>query len=95
MFVNSIEVWPAQVTAVSNLLTEFVAVAASKVSVFVPATRGADTVIAPLVSPEITTDDIFFLYRTTQRAPLGIVTVMPLFTVIGPTEWALLDAEML
>jgi len=50
---------------------------------------GADTVIAPLVSPEITTDDIYFLYRTTQRAPLGMVTVMPLLTVIGPVDIAL------
>jgi hypothetical protein len=39
----------------------------------------------------------FFLFdhKTTHLAPLGMVTVMPLFTVIGPTEWALLDADML
>ena len=64
-------------------------VAAGKVSVFVPATAGAASVTAPLVSPEITTDDIYFLYRTTQRAPEGTVTVMPLLTVIGPTDIAL------
>jgi len=49
-------------------------VVAGKVSVVVPATAGADIVTAPLVSPEITTDDIYFLYRTTQRLPLDTVT---------------------
>ena len=72
---KSIEVPDVDATAVANVLTELVAVAASKVSVFVPATAGADTVIAPLVSPEIITDDIFFLYKTTQREPEGTVTV--------------------
>lgn len=69
-------------TAVLNVLTELVAVAASSVSVFVPATAGADTVIAPLVSPEIITEDIFFLYKTTQREPEGTVTVT--VVVIAP-----------
>ncbi len=47
--------------------------------------------IAPLVSPEITTDDIYFLYRTTQRAPLGMVTVTLLLMVIGPVDMAFVD----
>ena len=70
-----------------------VPVVAGKVSVVVPATAGAASVIAPLVSPEIITDDIFFLFdqSTTHLAPLGMVTVMPLFTVIGPTLCALVD----
>jgi len=33
-----------------------VAVVAGKVNVLVPATAGADSVIAPLVSPEMTTE---------------------------------------
>ena len=78
-----------EATDVDNVLTELVAVAASKVNVFDPATAGADTVTAPLVSPEMTTDDIFFLYRTTQRAPVGIVTATPLASVIGPVDIAL------
>lgn len=77
-------------TAVDKTLTELVAVAASKVSVLVPDTAGADTVIAPLVSPEITTDDIYFLYKTTQRAPEGRVIVTDELRVIGPTDIALL-----
>ena len=59
-----------------------VPVVAGKVSVVVPATAGAATVIAPLVSPEITTDDIYFLYKTTQREPEGTVTVT--VVVIAP-----------
>jgi hypothetical protein len=86
---NVILVPDVDATAVPNVLTELVAVAASNVKVLVPATRGADTVIAPLVSPEIITDDIYSLYRTTQRAPLGMVTMMPLLTVMGPVDMAL------
>jgi hypothetical protein len=37
-----------------------VPVAAGNVAVFVPDTAGAANVILPLVSPEITTEDIFF-----------------------------------
>ena len=70
--------------------TKTVPVTAGSVAVFVPDTAGAATVIAPLVSPDITTDDIYFLYRTTQRAPLGMVTVTLLFMVIGPVDMALL-----
>ena len=43
-------------TAVANVLTELVAVAASKVSVFDPATAGAATVTVPLVSPDMTSE---------------------------------------
>jgi hypothetical protein len=49
-------------------------VAAGNVNVFDPATAGAASVTCPLVSPDITTDDIYFLYRTTQRLPLDTVT---------------------
>jgi hypothetical protein len=45
------------------------------VIVLVPATAGAASVTCPLVSPDITIDDIYFLYRTTQREPVGTVTV--------------------
>jgi hypothetical protein len=53
-----------------------VPVVAGIVIVVVPATAGAASVIAPLVSPEIITDDIFFLFdqSTTQRLPLETVT---------------------
>ena len=66
---------------------------AGMVIVVVPATAGAATVTAPLVSPEMTTDDIFFLFdqSTTHLAPLGMVTVMPLLMVMGPTLCALLE----
>ena len=47
---------------------------AGKVSVFDPATVGAARVTCPDVSPEITTDDMIFLYKTTQREPDGTVT---------------------
>jgi hypothetical protein len=57
--------------------------------VFDPATAGAATVTVPLVSPEIITEDIDFLYKTTQRAPEGTVTDTPLATVIGPVDMAL------
>ena len=87
--VKSIEVPDVEATAVPNVLTELVAVAACKVSVFDPATAGAATVIVPLVSPDMTTDDINFLYKTTQRAPEGTVTDTPLATVIGPVDMAL------
>ena len=50
-------------------------VAAGNVTVFDPATAGAASVTCPLVSPDITIDDIYFLYRTTQREPVGTVTV--------------------
>jgi hypothetical protein len=44
-----------------------VSVTAGSVSVLVPATAGADMVIAPDVSPDTTIDDIFIPYKTTQR----------------------------
>lgn len=59
------------------------------VNVVVLATVGADSVIVPLVSPEMTTELIYFLYKTTQREPEGKVTVIPAFTVIGPVLMAL------
>ena len=59
--VKSIEVPDVDATAVPKTLTELVAVAASKVSVFVPATAGAASVTAPLVSPDITSELILFL----------------------------------
>jgi hypothetical protein len=86
--VKSIEVPEVDATAVANVLTELVAVAACSVIVFDPATAGAANVTVPLVSPEMTTDDIFFLYRTTQREPDGRVTDTPAFSVIGPTDIA-------
>jgi hypothetical protein len=49
--VNSIDVWPAQVTAVPLMIGANVSVAATNVCVLLPATAGADTVIEPLVSP--------------------------------------------
>jgi hypothetical protein len=63
-------------------------VVAGKVSVVVPATAGAASVTVPLESPEMTTDDIFFLFdqRTTQREPDGMVTTTPADNVIGPTD---------
>ena len=73
-FVKSIFPPLVLATAVDNVLTELVAVAASKVSVFDPATAGAAMLTVPLVSPEITTDDMVFLYKTTQREPDGTVT---------------------
>ena len=87
--VKSIEVPEVVATAVPNVLTELVAVAASKVNVFDPAIAGAAILTVPLVSPEMTTEDIFFLYKTTQRAPVGTVTATPLASVIGPVDIAL------
>lgn len=89
MPVKSIDVPDVEATAVAKVFIEFVAVPAWSVNVLVPDTAGANTVIAPLVSPEITTDDIYFLYKTTHRAPVGMVTVMPLLMVIGPVDMAL------
>ena len=48
-------------------LVNTVPVDAGKVIVFVPATAGALSVIAPDVSPLKTTDDIFIPYSTNQR----------------------------
>ena len=45
-------------TAVANVFTELVAVAASKVSVFVQATEGAATVTCPDVSPVKTSEAV-------------------------------------
>ena len=87
--VKSMLVPLVDVTAVDNVFMELVAVPACKVSVLDPATAGAATVTVPLVSPEITTDDIYFLYKTTQRAPVGTVTATPLASVIGPVDIAL------
>jgi hypothetical protein len=64
--------------------TTTVPVPAGNESVLEPATAGADNVIVPLVSPDITTDAIFIPYKTTQRLPLAIVTATPLDNVIGP-----------
>jgi len=69
--VKSIEVPLVEATAVDKTLAELVAVAASKVSVFVPATAGAAIVTAPLVSPEIITDDIYFLKEQPSVSRLG------------------------
>ena len=73
-------------TAVDNVLTELVAVAACKVSVFDPATAGAETVTVPLVSPEMTSELMCNPYAMTQREPDGTVTETPDAKVIGPTE---------
>ena len=64
--------------------TNTVPVLAGSVIVLVPATAGAAKVIAPDVSPEITTELILFPYSTTQRLPLETVTVIPLLIVMGP-----------
>ena len=87
--VKSMLVPDVDATAVANVLTDIVAVAACKVIVLDPATAGAANVTVPDVSPEITTDDIYFLYKTTQRAPVGTVTATPLASVIGPVDIAL------
>lgn len=54
------------------------------VTVTVPAIAGASSVTCPLVLPLITTELIIYPYRTTQRLPLGTVTVTPDASVIGP-----------
>jgi len=71
-------------------LTAIVPDAEGSVTVTVPATAGADRVTAPDVSPLITTELIFFPYKTTQRCPLVIVTETPELTVIGPTDMPLI-----
>ena len=83
--VKSIEVPDVDATAVANVLTELVAVAASKVSVFVPATAGAASVTAPDVSPDMTSELIYFLYKITQRLPLGIVTAVDVVIAVLET----------
>lgn len=60
-----------------------------KVSTVVPATACSCSVQLPLVEPNKTID-IIFPYKTTQRLPLGIVTVTPLLIVIGPVLMAFL-----
>ena len=77
-------------TVPAVLFVNTVPVNAGSDSVLEPATAGADMVIVPLVSPEITTDAIFIPYKTTQRLPLEIVTATPLDKVIGPALDALL-----
>ena len=59
-----------------------------KVTVTVPATAGAESVTAPLVSPDTITLDILnpLYHNTTQREPLETVTTAPLDTVIGPVD---------
>ena len=59
-----------------------------KVTVTVPATAGAESVTAPLVSPDTITLDILnpLYHNTTQREPLETVTTAPLDTVIGPAD---------
>jgi hypothetical protein len=69
-----------------------VPVEAGNLMVLVPATAGTVNVTAPEVSPERTTELIYFPYKTTQRWPLGIVTVTPGLMVIGPTLSAFLPA---
>ena len=77
----------ASVTVVPDC--SIVPLVAGKVSVVVPATAGAEMVTAPLVSPEITTDDISNpFYWTTQREPLERVTTAPPDSVIGPADIA-------
>ena len=49
-------------------------VAAGNVIVFDPATAGAASVTCPLVSPVKTSELMIFLYKTTQREPVGTVT---------------------
>jgi hypothetical protein len=56
MLVKSMLVPEVDATAVANVLTELVAVAACKVSVFDPATAGAAKVTVPLVSPDMTSE---------------------------------------
>jgi hypothetical protein len=67
-------------------------VAAGNVNVFDPATAGAASVTCPLVSPVKTSELMIFLYKTTQREPVGTVTDWPDATVIGPVDIALLPA---
>ena len=58
-----------------------------KVTVTVPATAGADSVTAPLVSPLTTILDISFpFYWITQREPELTVTTAPPESVIGPAD---------
>ena len=57
-----------------------------KVTVVVPATLGADSVTAPLVSPLTTILAIFILYKITQRWPDVTVTDTPDPSVTGPTD---------
>jgi hypothetical protein len=61
MLTKSIEVPDVDATAVLNVLTELVAVAACSVSVFVPATAGAAIVTCPDVSPVKTSEAISIL----------------------------------
>jgi hypothetical protein len=63
-----------------------------KVSVVVPATAGAASVTAPLVSPEITMLAISYPYKTTCREPDGIVNVTPPPIVNGPVDIPLYPA---
>ena len=65
-------------------------VKAGTVTVLEPATAGTLKVTVPLVSPDKTIELIIYPYKTTQRLPLGTVTVTPEFTVIGPELIALL-----
>ena len=57
--VKSIEVPDVDATAVANVLTDIVAVAACKVIVLVPATAGAASVTCPDVSPVKTSELMF------------------------------------
>jgi len=59
MLVKSIEVPDVDATAVANVLTDIVAVAACKVIVLVPATAGAASVTCPDVSPVKTSELMF------------------------------------
>ena len=74
---------------VEDAVVSIVPLAAGKVTVTVPATAGADSVTAPLVSPFTTTLAISFpFYWTTQREPLERVTTAPPDSVIGPADIA-------
>ena len=61
--VKSMLVPDVDATAVANVLTDIVAVAACKVIVLDPATAGAANVTVPDVSPEMTSELIYFLLQ--------------------------------
>ncbi len=61
MFIATLFVTVPKTEVETAVETKRVPVTDGKVAVFVPATAGAAIVTAPLVSPEIITDDIYFL----------------------------------
>jgi hypothetical protein len=72
--VKSIEVPLVDATAVASVFMEFVPVPAWMVKVLDPDTAGTDNVTVPDVSPDKTSELIYFLYKMTQREPDGTVT---------------------